>query len=273
MQVLYEAGLHRTSRATTPARRRYSSAAWPARSTTCSPTPPRPAMVTAPTSGTSTPTSRWPTSTAATTTTPRFYQRQPVPRLRPRPGDRRPRRRRSASRTDGTATATPRAVRKKKSTSRIDVTVTGAQGVTPTGEVKILVDGVSVGTTTLSGGTARLVVGPFPSAGVATSSATSRIPGSSATIPHSPRPRLDRRVGFRAQRLGRGCGEAVGCRCRGKFRPHPPPAVVVKGGGHSYKGTSSSPDSLLIWTRAMNQVEMHDAFVGAVAGKVAPHRR
>ena len=37
--------------------------------------------------------------------------------------------------------------------------------------------------------------------------------------------------------------------------------VVVKGGGHSYKGTSCSADSLLIWTRAMDQVEMHDAFV------------
>jgi predicted extracellular nuclease len=64
------------------------------------------------------------------------------------------------------ATATPSAVRKKKDTSRVDVTVTGAQGVTPTGEVKILVDGVTVGTTTLSGGTASFVVGPFPSAGV-----------------------------------------------------------------------------------------------------------
>ena len=28
--------------------------------------------------------------------------------------------------------------------------------------------------------------------------------------------------------------------------------LVVKGGGHSYLGTSSAPDSLLIWTRAMN---------------------
>src|SRR6266404_6513592 len=29
--------------------------------------------------------------------------------------------------------------------------------------------------------------------------------------------------------------------------------LVVKGGGHSYQGTSNAPDSLLIWTRAMNQ--------------------
>jgi FAD/FMN-containing dehydrogenase len=38
--------------------------------------------------------------------------------------------------------------------------------------------------------------------------------------------------------------------------------LVVKGGGHSYQGTSNAPDSLLIWTRAMNQVTLHDAFVG-----------
>jgi FAD/FMN-containing dehydrogenase len=37
--------------------------------------------------------------------------------------------------------------------------------------------------------------------------------------------------------------------------------LVVKGGGHSYQGTSNAPDSLLIWTRAMNQVTTHDAFV------------
>lgn len=37
--------------------------------------------------------------------------------------------------------------------------------------------------------------------------------------------------------------------------------LVVKGGGHSYQGTSDAPDSLLIWTRRMNKVQMHDAFV------------
>ncbi|MFG6108806.1 FAD-binding protein [Stenotrophomonas nematodicola] len=37
--------------------------------------------------------------------------------------------------------------------------------------------------------------------------------------------------------------------------------LVVKGGGHSYHGTSCAPDSLLVWTRAMNQVQLHDAFV------------
>jgi FAD/FMN-containing dehydrogenase len=39
--------------------------------------------------------------------------------------------------------------------------------------------------------------------------------------------------------------------------------LVVKGGGHSYQGTSNAADSLLIWTRHMNAITMHDAFVGA----------
>jgi FAD/FMN-containing dehydrogenase len=38
--------------------------------------------------------------------------------------------------------------------------------------------------------------------------------------------------------------------------------LVVKGGGHSYQGTSCAPDSLLIWTREMNAISLHDAFVG-----------
>ena len=38
--------------------------------------------------------------------------------------------------------------------------------------------------------------------------------------------------------------------------------LVVKGGGHSYVGGSNAADSLLIWTRAMNQVVLHDALVG-----------
>ena len=37
--------------------------------------------------------------------------------------------------------------------------------------------------------------------------------------------------------------------------------LVVKGGGHSYQGTSDSANSLLIWTRAMNDIVLHDAFV------------
>ncbi|QAA83159.1 FAD-binding oxidoreductase [Aequorivita sp. H23M31] len=38
--------------------------------------------------------------------------------------------------------------------------------------------------------------------------------------------------------------------------------LVVKGGGHSYQGTSNAPDSLLIWTRKMNSITLHNLFVG-----------
>jgi len=37
--------------------------------------------------------------------------------------------------------------------------------------------------------------------------------------------------------------------------------LVIKGGGHSYQGTSCAPDSLLLWTRGLDAVVMHDAFV------------
>ena len=37
--------------------------------------------------------------------------------------------------------------------------------------------------------------------------------------------------------------------------------LVVKGGGHSYQGTSNASDSLLIWTRHMDDITMHPAFV------------
>lgn len=47
--------------------------------------------------------------------------------------------------------------------------------------------------------------------------------------------------------------------------------LVVKGGGHSYLGTSNAPDSLLIWTRKMDAIELHDAFVGeGCEGKIEP---
>jgi FAD/FMN-containing dehydrogenase len=47
--------------------------------------------------------------------------------------------------------------------------------------------------------------------------------------------------------------------------------VVIKGGGHSYQGTSNAADSLLIWTREMNAITVHDAFVGAgCAGRDEP---
>ena len=37
--------------------------------------------------------------------------------------------------------------------------------------------------------------------------------------------------------------------------------LVVKGGGHSYLGRSNAPNSLLIWTRHMNAITLHDDFV------------
>lgn len=37
--------------------------------------------------------------------------------------------------------------------------------------------------------------------------------------------------------------------------------LVVRGGGHSYKGTSSAPDSLMIWTKLMDDVRLHAGFV------------
>lgn len=38
--------------------------------------------------------------------------------------------------------------------------------------------------------------------------------------------------------------------------------LVNKGGGHSDLGTSNAPNSLLIWTRAMDGITVHDDFVG-----------
>lgn len=49
--------------------------------------------------------------------------------------------------------------------------------------------------------------------------------------------------------------------------------LVVKGGGHSYQGTSNAPDSLLIWTRHMHDVVMHDSFAPqGCEGKQAAQR-
>ena len=49
--------------------------------------------------------------------------------------------------------------------------------------------------------------------------------------------------------------------------------LVVKGGGHSYQGTSNAPDSLLLWTRRMNQATLHDAFTPKGCAGVAPPAR
>jgi hypothetical protein len=47
--------------------------------------------------------------------------------------------------------------------------------------------------------------------------------------------------------------------------------LVVKGGAHSYQGTSNSVDSLLIWTREMSNVRLLDRFVPeGCEAKVAP---
>jgi FAD/FMN-containing dehydrogenase len=46
--------------------------------------------------------------------------------------------------------------------------------------------------------------------------------------------------------------------------------LVVKGGGHSYQGTSNAADSLLIWTREMHDITLHDAFVPEGCSGTAP---
>ena len=47
--------------------------------------------------------------------------------------------------------------------------------------------------------------------------------------------------------------------------------LVVKGGGHSYQGTSNAPDSLLVWTRAINGIVASDSFVPrGCEGRTAP---
>lgn len=37
--------------------------------------------------------------------------------------------------------------------------------------------------------------------------------------------------------------------------------LAVRGGGHSYKGTSNAAGSLLVWTRRMSEATLHEAFV------------
>lgn len=47
--------------------------------------------------------------------------------------------------------------------------------------------------------------------------------------------------------------------------------LVVKGGAHSYQGRSCSEDSLLIWTRKMNEIDLHDTFIPQdCAGTLTP---
>lgn len=46
--------------------------------------------------------------------------------------------------------------------------------------------------------------------------------------------------------------------------------LVVKGVGHSYLGTSNAPDSLLIWTRRMRDIALHDDFVAQGCEQTPP---
>lgn len=46
--------------------------------------------------------------------------------------------------------------------------------------------------------------------------------------------------------------------------------LVVKGGGHSYHGASSAADSLLIWTRRLNAITVHDAFLAQGCSTAQP---
>ena len=46
--------------------------------------------------------------------------------------------------------------------------------------------------------------------------------------------------------------------------------LVVKGGGHSYQGTSTAPNSLLVWMRNMDAIIVHDAFVGVGCEELGP---
>lgn len=49
--------------------------------------------------------------------------------------------------------------------------------------------------------------------------------------------------------------------------------LVVRGGGHSYQGTSNAADSLLVWLREMRDIRLHDAFVAqGCEAQAAPQR-
>src|SRR5215475_13291402 len=42
--------------------------------------------------------------------------------------------------------------------------------------------------------------------------------------------------------------------------------LVVRGGGHSYFGASNAPDSLLLWTRKMGAIDIHETFAAVGSG-------
>ena len=43
--------------------------------------------------------------------------------------------------------------------------------------------------------------------------------------------------------------------------------LVIKGAGHSYLGASNAADSLLVWTRSLDSIVVHDSFVPAGGGQ------
>src|SRR5271167_1895029 len=72
---------------------------------------------------------------------------------------------------------------------------------------------------------------------------------------------MGRRMDYQTKRLRVAARNAHDIAAAVNFARENDLRLVVKGGGHSYQGTSNAPDSLLIWTRHMNDIEMHDAFV------------
>ena len=100
--------------------------------------------------------------------------------------------------------------------------------------------------------------------------------GAQESVLHRRRPRVTQTSGWLARgtrcpastrsppRARPACG-------RRQFRPHAQAAVGRQRGRNSYQGTSNAPDSLLIWTRRMHDIVLHDAFVPiGSAGKIAP---
>ena len=82
---------------------------------------------------------------------------------------------------------------------------------------------------------------------------------------------MDRRLDLPAERLCGGGRQTQDVVAAVNFARDNKLRLVVKGGGHSYLGTSNAPDSLLIWTRRMDDMTLHDDFVAQ--GAPADSRR
>src|SRR5271167_1530436 len=72
---------------------------------------------------------------------------------------------------------------------------------------------------------------------------------------------MGRRMDYQTKRLRVAARNAEDIAAAVKFARENDLRLVVKGGGHSYQGTSNAPDSLLIWTRHMNDITMHADFI------------